>query len=235
MNRQYRIIISCEHGGNHVPPEYQKMFRGKQSILQSHRGMDPGALALAQGLAARLNAPLFSSTTTRLLVDLNRSLHHPRLFSEFTRHCDAETKSKILENYYYPYRIILETAIRKIAAGGRTALHLSIHSFTPGLGKELRRADVGLLYDPRRPRERDLCRNLQIVLGVTAGGLVVRRNYPYRGTADGCTTYLRKKYGGGKYLGIEIEINQKYAGTNNMQWKRLLQQVIRSVELAVQH
>ena len=197
--------------------------------------MDPGALELAQRLAARLNAPLFASTTTRLLVDLNRSLHHPRLFSEFTRQCDPEAKTKILENYYYPYRIILETAIRKIAAGGRTALHLSIHSFTPGLGKELRRADVGLLYDPQRQGERDLCRNLQIILGATAGGLLVRRNYPYRGTADGFTTYLRKKYGGGKYLGIEIEINQKYAGANSAQWKRLIQQVSRSVELAVQH
>ena len=235
MKTRQKIIISCEHGGNRVPPEYQRLFRGKQSLLQSHRGMDPGALELAQGLAARLNTPLFSSTNTRLLVDLNRSLHHPRLFSEFTRQCDPEAKTKILENYYYPYRTILETAIRKIAAGGRTALHLSIHSFTPRLGKELRRADVGLLYDPQRQSERDLCRNLQIILGATAGGLIVRRNYPYRGTADGFTTYLRKKYGGGKYLGIEIEINQKYAGANSAQWKRLIQQVSRSVELAVQH
>jgi predicted N-formylglutamate amidohydrolase len=190
-------------------------------------------LELAQGLAAKIKAPLFSSTTTRLLVDLNRSLHHPHLFSEFTRHCAPALKTKILEHYYHPYRTKLEKAIHKIAAGGGTALHLSIHSFTPKLGKELRRADVGLLYDPQRRDERELCRNLQIILGNTADGLIVRKNYPYRGTADGFTTDLRKRYGGGKYLGIEIEINQKHVGANSAQWARLRTQIIHAVEIAI--
>lgn len=96
----------------------------------------------------------------------------------------------------------------------------------------MRRADVGLLYDPRRPGERDLCRNLQTILRNTAGGLIVRRNFPYRGAADGLTTYLRKRYGSGKYLGIEIEINQKHIDANSAQWNKLKKQIIHSVELA---
>ena len=36
----------------------------------------------------------------------------------------------------------------------------------------------------------------------------VRFNYPYKGTSDGLTTTLRKKFGP-RYVGIEIEINQK--------------------------
>ena len=171
--------------------------------------------------------------TTRLLVDLNRSLHHRHLFSEFTRHCDPELKTTILENYYYPYRTKLEDEIRKILACGRTVVHLSVHSFTPRLGKELRRADVGLLYDPQRQGERDLCRKLQAILKKTSADQFVRRNYPYRGTADGLTTYLRKKFRGRKYLGIEIEINQKHVDATSVRWNRLRKQLIHSMELAI--
>jgi predicted N-formylglutamate amidohydrolase len=233
MKTQKKIIISCEHGGNRIPPEYLRIFRGKLSILQSHRGMDKGALVLARGLAARIKAPLFSSSTTRLLVDLNRSLHHRHLFSEFTRSCAPGLKTEILDNYYYPYRTNLENAVRKITENGETVLHFSIHSFTRKLGGELRRTDIGLLYDPQRPGEQALCRNLQAILRNTSGGLVVRRNYPYRGSADGLTTGLRKRYGARKYLGIEIEINQKHVVANSANWSRLRQQIIDSVEIAL--
>ena len=43
----------------------------------------------------------------------------------------------------------------------------------------------------------------------------MRYNYPYLGKADGFTTYLRKQFQT-HYLGIEIEINQKYAKANVM-------------------
>lgn len=234
MRRQNRVIISCEHGGNNVPQEYQKLFRGKQPILESHRGLDRGALILARCLAAKLKAPLFASTTTRLLIDLNRSLHHRHLFSEFTRHCDPAVKKKIIENYYSPYRENVEMEIYRIARSGETVVHLSIHSFTPRFRGVLRRADIGLLYDPQRPGERKLCRKLQSLLNNTADGLITRRNYPYRGSADGFTTYLRKKYDREKYLGIEIELNQNRVGVHSTKRSSLLKQIVRAVELAMQ-
>ena len=43
--------------------------------------------------------------------------------------------------------------------------------------------------------------------------LRVRYNYPYRGDSDGLTTWLRKKHPAARYLGIEIEINQRLVGT----------------------
>jgi hypothetical protein len=33
-------------------------------------------------------------------------------------------------------------------------------------------------------------------------------NYPYRGTSDGFTAALRKRYAEDSYLGLEIEVNQ---------------------------
>ena len=40
----------------------------------------------------------------------------------------------------------------------------------------------------------------------------MRRNYPYRGTSDGLTRYLRKRYADRDYCGIELEVNQKHVG-----------------------
>ena len=59
----------------------------------------------------------------------------------------------------------------------------------------------------------------------------VRHNYPYLGKMDGFTTYLRKKFPK-NYVGIEIEINQKYAPENNTQLilKNILFDVISSLK-----
>ncbi|MEO8932838.1 MAG: N-formylglutamate amidohydrolase, partial [Xanthomarina sp.] len=40
-----------------------------------------------------------------------------------------------------------------------------------------------------------------------------RFNYPYLGKADGFTSYLRKQFPK-NYLGIEIEVNQKFSKNN---------------------
>jgi predicted N-formylglutamate amidohydrolase len=78
------VIVTCEHGGNHVPPPYRALFRGRERLLASHRGWDPGALTAARELARVLRAPLIFSRVTRLLIDLNRSPGHRALFSAVT-------------------------------------------------------------------------------------------------------------------------------------------------------
>ncbi|NJK85492.1 MAG: hypothetical protein HC906_05535 [Bacteroidales bacterium] len=45
--------------------------------------------------------------------------------------------------------------------------------------------------------------------------LVVMFNYPYTGTGDGLTKILRELFPL-RYIGIELEINQKYANQNIM-------------------
>ena len=79
------FVVTCEHGGNRIPPRYAKAFAAHQAVLDSHRGWDAGALTLAQQLAEALAAPLIVSRTSRLLVDLNRSEHHRALFSSISR------------------------------------------------------------------------------------------------------------------------------------------------------
>lgn len=204
------VILSCEHGGNKVPRRYARLFHKHQSVLRSHAGFDAGALSMARGLARNLAAPLVWSTTTRLLIDLNRSEHHPALFSRFSRALDQTEKRYILQQYYRPYRTKLQATIAQALAQHSTVLHLSVHSFTPILDGRRRATDIGLLYDPARLPELAFCQQLQAYLRQCLPELQVHRNAPYRGTADGATTWLRRCFTPAQYRGVELEINQRW-------------------------
>lgn len=215
------FVVSCEHGGNRIPSAYQALFQGHETVLASHRGYDPGALLMAKAIAQQLDAPLFASTTSRLLADLNRSMGHPQLFSEFTRNLPPIIKEKILGHYYRPYRQRVETAVAEAIQHERRVIHLSSHSFTPQLYGKVREADIGLLYDPASEWELSLCCCWQRSLRQELPGLTIRRNYPYTGTADGFTAYLRRRFASDRYAGIELEVNQKYFLDDRGKWRSL--------------
>lgn len=223
------LLVTCEHGGNRVPKEYRRLFAGWEPVLASHRGYDPGALTLARELARAFDAPLVASTVTRLLVELNRSPGHPQLHSEVTRDLAPSEKARIAARYYEPYRREVEQRVADATAARQRVIHLSAHSFVPVLNGRTRNADIGLLYDPRRPAERALCARWSQLLGARASRLRVRRNYPYRGYADGLTTHLRRRYGRRGYLGIEIEVNQKHVLAGERQWRMLREVLVQSV------
>lgn len=201
-------LLSCEHGGKRVPPAYRHLFATARArrALAGHRGYDVGALDLATELAARLRVPLFAGEVTRLLVDLNRSSGHPHLFSEFSSRLDPERRRDVVARHYLPHRDRIAQAIDAAEAG--PVCHVAVHSFSATWRGEKRRADVGLLYDPARPLERALCGEWRSLLLRAAPGLRVRRNYPYRGVADGLTTALRRRFPDPRYAGIELEVNQ---------------------------
>ncbi len=203
-----RYVVTCEHGGNRVPAPLRKHFTRHAVLLSSHRGWDPGALMLAKRLAKTLAAPLHYSTTSRLVVDLNRSPHHRELFSAVTRKLDAAERNRILQLHYQPYRAAVVAAIDAQLAHGARVVHLSAHSFAPRLNGVVRNADVGFLYDPKRCREAILCDAWTRAVVAALPALRVRRNYPYRGSADGLTSALRRRYRAAQYVGIEIELNQ---------------------------
>jgi len=215
------LLISCEHGGNRIPPRYRKLFSGLEDLLQTHRGFDAGALGMARNLAKSLGAPLFFSITSRLLIDLNRSIGHPKLYSDATRNASVMVRREILNNCYLPYRNRVETDIAAAIARGSRVIHIAAHSYTPELNGTVRNADIGLLYDPARNEEAALCRCWQAQFKGVAPGLKVRRNYPYKGNSDGFTAYLRRRFPAGRYIGIELEINQKHVSDRGLRAVRL--------------
>lgn len=224
-------IVTCEHGGNEVPERWLPLFAGHHDLLAGHRGWDPGALDLADRLATRLGAPLFGATTTRLLVDLNRSPGAPDLFSEISRRLPAGERARVLAEHYFPYRLAVEAAVAAALGGdgASTVLHLSAHSFTPALDPPARDFDLGILFDPGRPGEAAFARRLGAALATRAPSFSVRDNQPYLGTADGLTTHLRARFPAARYLGIELEVNQRLPSGDAEGWRRAVADVVAAV------
>lgn len=208
MIKKTALIISCEHAVDTVPKEYISLFAPFNTLLTSHRGIDFGALVIAQHLSEVIPCDFVQATTTRLLIDCNRSLNHPKCFSEVTKELSSEKKQTIINNYYLPFRQQVIEIINKHINQGLSVLHLSIHSFTPIMNNIVRNADIGFLYDPKRSSEKTLARQWKLSLNRNAPEFRVRMNYPYSGISDGFTSALRKQFTNDKYTGIEIESNQ---------------------------
>lgn len=224
------LLLSCEHGGNDVPGEYLPLFQDFTDLLETHRGYDIGALELARHLAVVLKVPLVEARVTRLLVDLNRSLHNRRtLFSEVTRALPEEEKKRIVETYYRPYRRHVRDRLELLLARDARIIHIAVHSFTPELKGELRDAEIGLLYDPKRRHEADFCRQWQAHLQNLAPTVRVRCNYPYRGDSDALVTELRRSLPEDSYLGLELEVNQALALAGGCAWQDLQRIVAQSL------
>jgi predicted N-formylglutamate amidohydrolase len=200
-----------------VPAGYAALFRGRTALLRSHRGWDPGALDVARSLSRSLAAPLVSATTTRLLVDLNRSPHNRAIFSAHTRDLSNDARAALIEHVHEPHWERVRRALDDaLAAAGPPVVHVAVHSFTPRLDGRVRDFELGLLYDPARGIERRFALAWRSALRARAPSIRVRLNAPYRGNADGLTTAMRRERGGcsdASYVGLELELNQRIVRT----------------------
>ena len=227
------LIITCEHGGNGVPRDLVAAFKPIRGMLSTHRGWDPGALDLARQLARRLDAPLFHSTTSRLVVDLNRSETHPRVLSRLSAALPTTAREALLDRLYRPFREEVAAAVHGSIRRRRKVVHISVHSFTPILAGKKRKADIGLLFDPVRADERRIAEAWRSAIGRLDPKLRVRMNYPYRGTSDGHTTSLRGRFQPDRYIGIELEVNQAIVRAGGRKWAAARSVLIDALALAL--
>lgn len=206
------LLITCEHASPRVPASYQSVFTSAEAraAQKSHRGYDIGARALARTLSKRANLGLVEGEMTRLLIDLNRTRKHPALLSSFSKLLPSDARQKLIAVHEHHTELV-EKRLRSCPLRKR-AYHLGVHSFTPVLNDKVRATDIGLLYDPKRPGEVNWVRGFARELRAHSD-LRIHLNRPYRGTSDGLTTYLRKKFNDRRYAGVELEINQGLLGT----------------------
>jgi predicted N-formylglutamate amidohydrolase len=218
------LLISCEHATQAVPRPWQPVFKGQQALLDSHRGYDRGSLDVAQALASTFSVPLLAGNTTRLLVDLNRSVDHPRHFSELTRALSAHEKEQIDAEYWWPHWTRYRRYLHELPG---CIVHVACHSFTPVLTGKVRTADVGLLYDPDRPREKAWCRALGDSIRRHMPDLRVKMNYPYRGTSNGMGQQHRPGFDDRRLITMELEINQLLCDRDD--WSALVSGLVKAV------
>jgi predicted N-formylglutamate amidohydrolase len=207
------LLLSCEHYSNALPASYEVFFKEHQTILYSHRGYDPGAANLFDNLKSLATFHIHYPWT-RLLIEPNRSLHHPNLFSEITMLLPASERKALITNFYRPYRESIFQQVNKMI-GPEPMIHLSIHSFTRILHREIRNGDIGILYDPSVGKEKEAAKQLAGLIRCQLPHLKLRKNYPYRGKADGLTTALRQSFNS-EYIGIEIEVCNDIIATTHI-------------------
>ncbi len=203
-----KLIISCEHASAAVPDPYQGMFEDRnREVLWSHRGWDPGALALARELSVLLDVPVIKGEWTRLLLDLNRSPDNPDRWSEFSRSLVEEEREALHLSIFTPFWEKLFGTVESLILESERVIHLSVHSFVRILNHKQRVVDVGVLFDPARSMESEFSSRLVSNLNLLRkDSLNILENVPYAGTEDGLTRLLREKFPDASYAGIEIEV-----------------------------
>jgi predicted N-formylglutamate amidohydrolase len=185
------FVIVCEHASNFIPAEYGGLGLD-EAVRASHIAWDPGALAVAETLSARLDAPLVAQRVSRLLYDCNRppeaaaampavSEVYPIPGNAGLSPVDRQART---DRFYAPFRDTLAACIdRRIEAGCRPAI-ITVHSFTPVFKGARRSTELGILHDTDT-------RFADALLEATKTGmdLNIERNQPY-GPADGVTHTL---------------------------------------------
>ena len=213
------LILTCEHASNRLPAAFKKAVPAE--VLKTHRAYDIGAVQVFRKLVKFAKPEFFcEGKFSRLFVDLNRTITNKSAFSNYLR--NNENAKAQATAYWNEYRATIEKFVQqnigKDSRGnsGKSAenkeaeiIHLGIHSFTPVLNGKVRNTDIGILYDPTRPQERAYANVIKAEIKRLYPAMKVRFNYPYKGSSDGLTTTLRKKFGP-RYVGIEIEINQRF-------------------------
>lgn len=175
------FVLACDHASNRVPAGYGT-FGLPVGDLQRHIAWDPGALAVADAMAAALDAPLVASTVTRLLIDCNRPLDAPDLIwevSEDTRIpgnlglSDTERHRRI-DIAWRPFHDAIDSQIETRLAAGLAVGLVTVHSYTPVWKGVARPWHVGIIHDEDERLSAPLLAGLR-----AEKGLVVGDNEPY--------------------------------------------------------
>jgi predicted N-formylglutamate amidohydrolase len=202
------LVLSCEHASWAVPPGED--LGVDRDVLRSQAGWDPGAMEIAARVGEELGLPVHAGLFTRMYVDLNRPADHPDVIPLVSYGAPVPGNAALapaaralrIATFHRPYWDAVQHDVRARLVDPGRCLHLCSHSFDPALEPSARRFDVGVLYDPSHQLEAALGERLLFAL--SAAGLDVRANAPYRGTGPAIATAFRAELGAG-YAGIQLE------------------------------
>lgn len=226
------VVLVCDHASNRVPRRLGTLGLDPQQ-LADHIAWDPGAAEVARRLAAHLDAPLVLSGYSRLVIDCNRQLGRDDSIAQQSAGVRvpgnggldvtdrALRRSALFETYHRAISTLLD------ARSQRPTLLLSIHSFTPMLGGQLRPWHIGISHG----RDRRLAALLLDAV-THAADFVVGDNEPY--AVDATIDYTLPTHGDDRGLAnVMIEIRQDGIGTaaGAAAWASRLAAAFRRIEV----
>lgn len=190
-NGKSPFLIVCEHASNHFPAAFGTLGLS-ENVRAAHVAWDPGALALARGLSAALDAPLVAAGISRLIYDLNRPPHAPSAMAARSEvfdipgntGLDDEERRRRTEQIYLPFHDALRAQIACRLAAGVVPVMVTVHSFTPVYFGARRDVEFGIIHDTDPAFARAV-----LAEALARTRLVSRLNEPYS-AADGVTHTL---------------------------------------------
>lgn len=152
QDRRSRLLITCDHATNTVPPFVGGGTLGlPQADMERHIAYDIGAAGVTRALADTLGAPAVLSNFSRLVIDPNRGLDDPTLLMKIydgtvipaNRDADEVEKARRVDALYTPYHM----ALAELADRQDDTVIIAIHSFTPQLrARPPRPWHIGVLH-----------------------------------------------------------------------------------------
>ncbi|MBM3510388.1 MAG: N-formylglutamate amidohydrolase [Alphaproteobacteria bacterium] len=227
-------VLLCDHASRHVPARLANLGLD-EATLHRHIAWDIGAGAVAERVAALIDAPLVMAGFSRLVIDANRPLNDPTSIAKASdgvaipgnAAIDAAEARARAEGYFWPYHRAVEAVFAGLEAKGATPALLPIHSFTPIMQGFERPWQIGILWD----RDRRLSDPLLAYFNANPS-LTVGDNQPYSGASP--ASYSLKEHGdhhGRPHASIEIrqDLIDTPAGVET--WARLVADALRHIRL----
>jgi predicted N-formylglutamate amidohydrolase len=149
-----RIVLVCEHATNHIPTAWGTLGLD-EAQRRAHIAWDPGALGLARGLAALLDAPLVHAQVSRLVYDCNRAPDQTGAMPARSEvheipgnaALSADERARRTEAVYLPFHDTLHRLLMRRIAAGLAPVVVTVHSFTPVYFGQPRRVEFGVIHD----------------------------------------------------------------------------------------
>lgn len=187
------VILTCDHASNSMPAGFTRPL-SDEGLFNEHIAWDPGAMALATELSARIDAPLVYSKVSRLIYDCNRPPESDSAIpvkSELhdipgNRNLDDSERQRRIDQIYTPFHATIERLIALKKSAGAEPAMVTVHSFTPIYFNRVRNTEIGILHDADSRMA-----DLMLAVACSVCHLRVERNQPY-GPQDGVTHTLIK-------------------------------------------
>jgi len=227
-------VFTCDHASNFMPQAFGTLGLAMEE-LERHIAWDPGALPVAQRLAAALDATLVETCVSRLIVDCNRPLDAPNLIPETSETTTIPGNAGLSESdrqaridlAWRPFHDAIERTIKARLAAGRETRLVSVHSFTPIYFGKQRPWHVGIIHDEDERIAAPLVRALNGVAGIVVGV-----NEPYS-PAD-LVYFTLEKHARSRGLPcamIEIRNDVIADEAGQARWARLLSAILGKIEV----
>jgi len=228
-------VIAVDHASRRIPRCLGNLGLAEVD-LQRHIAWDIGALAIAEGVSAALDAPLVAQNYSRLVIDCNRRIGDPTsipVMSESTAipgnvGIPDEQAAARRREVFEPYHSHLRGLLDERARSGRRAILIVQHSMTNVFMGVRREMHAAVLYD------RDTCFAGCLLEALRSQpGLIVGDNEPYSGKQrTGFTTPHHGETRGIPHVEVEVRQDLVSSSAGQTEWIERMTTALQAAEKA---